>query len=94
MEFSPSHLGVIVCSHVLHSARPVLLVVHDSGGWNMACGGHDHGGAEDFHVVGVGHITEMDSTINECASLPSGFIAERDTRASPWQRHPLPSHEA
>ena len=94
MEFLPSNLGVIVCNHVLECTRPVLLVAHDSGGWNMACGRPDHGGAEDFHVVGVGHLAERDPSINECAGLPSGYIAERASPVSPWQRLPLPGHEA
>ena len=94
MEFSPSNLGVIICSHVLEATRPILLVAHDAEGWNFACGNTDHGNAEDFHVVGVGHLVARDPSINQCADLPVGFIAERSAAAFPWARHTLPGNEA
>jgi hypothetical protein len=94
MEFSPSNLGVIICSHVLEATRPILLIAHDAEGWNFACGGNDHHGADDFHVVGVGHLTARDPSINLCADLPAGFVAERSAAAIPWARHALPGNEA
>ena len=89
MSFSPSNLGVIICSHVFEASRPILLVTHDSDGWNFACGGTDHGD-DDFHNVGVGHLTSRDSGINDCADLQCGYIAERQDQSSPWVRDPLP----
>ena len=86
MEFSPTNLGVIVCSHVLEASRPVLLVAHDADGWNFACGRRDHGGADDFHVVGVGHLVSRDTSVNDCADLPVGYIAERASETSAWLR--------
>jgi hypothetical protein len=94
MEFSPSNLGVIICSHVLEATRPILLVAHDAEGWNFACGSTDHHGADDFHVVGVGHLIARDPSLNLCADLPPGFIAERSAAALPWARHELPGNEA
>ena len=94
MEFSPSNLGVIVCSHVLEASRPILLVAHDADGWNFACGQRDHAGADDFHVVGVGHLIERDASVNDCASLPVGLIAERVSVDSPWIRRQDPGDEA
>jgi hypothetical protein len=94
MEFSPSNLGVVICSHVLDVSRPILLVAHDVDGWNFACGQRDHGGADDFHVVGVGHLGNRDPSVNECADLPVGFIAERTSVGSPWIRQELPGDEA
>jgi hypothetical protein len=86
MEFSPTNLGVIVCSHILEDSRPILLVAHDADGWNFACGKRDHDGADDFHVVGVGHLVSRDSSINDRANLPVGSIAERASGDSPWMR--------
>jgi hypothetical protein len=94
MEFSPSNLGVIICSHVLDASRPILLVAHDVDGWNFACGGHDHEGSTDFHVVGVGHLISRDPSINACADLPIGFVAERASTGMPWARQELPTDEA
>lgn len=89
MEFSPPNLGVIICSHVYDASRPILLVTHDDEGWNFACGHHDHRGAEDFHVAGVGHLIERDPSINQCADLPVGHLAERASVDSRWTRNPI-----
>jgi hypothetical protein len=94
MNFHPSNLGVIVCSHILEASRPILLVAHDADGWNFACGRRDHEGADDFHVVGVGHLTERDPSISECADLGVGFVSERQAPGSPWARHELAGDEA
>jgi len=94
MRFSPTNLGVIVCSHVLEASRAILLVANDTDGWNFACGQRDHNGAKDFHVVGVGHLSSRDSSVNECADLPVGFIAERSAVSSPWKRRELSDNEA
>lgn len=94
MPFSPSNLGVIICSHILEASRPILLVAHDADGWNFACGKRDHAGAKDFHVVGVGHLTSRDPSVSECADLPVGFVAERPSVGLPWTRRELSSDEA
>lgn len=88
MEFAPSNPGVIICSHVYDASRPILRVAHDADGWNFACGHHDHR-AEDFHVCGVGHLTQRDPSINSCADLPVGFVAERASADSRWTRNPI-----
>ena len=42
--------------------------------------------ADDWRVVGLGEILQLDSTIGELADLPSGWCAWRDTPESLWQR--------
>ena len=94
MPFSPPNLGVIICSHIFEASRPILLVAHDAGGWNFACGQSDHEGSKDFHVVGVGHLSDLDTSVNECADLPIGCIAERASLGSPWARQIMSVGEA
>jgi hypothetical protein len=93
MEFLPSNLGVIVCDHVFRASRSILLVAHVAEGWNFACGQHDHRGTEDFHNVGVGHLTARDPSVNECANLECGYVAERSSLGAAWVRQPIPEHE-
>ena len=93
MKFSPSNLGVIACDHVFRASRPVLLVAHSMEGWDFACGQRDHGGADDFHNVGVGHLVSRDPSVNECADLECGCIAERSSQGAMWVRQPIPEHE-
>jgi len=86
VPFAPPNLKSYVCSHVFAQARPILLVVHEDGDWSFMCGQSDHGGAEDYKVVGVGHVIERDPSVNECADLPNGFEAERAAVGKPWLR--------
>ena len=83
--FAPNNLAVYMCSHVFDSVRPVLLVIHEQGDFQFMCGASDHG-SNDIHVVGVGHLTERDPTLNQCADLPEGSEAERSAVGSPWLR--------
>lgn len=86
MPFAPPNLKSYICSHVFAQERPILLIVHEDGDWMFMCGKDDHGGPEDCHVVGVGHLVESDSSINQCADLPDGFEAERKAVGDPWLR--------
>jgi len=70
MGFAPPNLRSFICSHVFDKARPILLIVHEDRDWSFMCGKSDHGGAEDCHVVGVGHLVNRDPSIDECADLP------------------------
>jgi len=89
MGFAPPNLRSFICSHVFDKARPILLIVHEDRDWSFMCGKSDHGGAEDCHVVGVGHLVNRDPSIDECADLPNGFEAEREAVGKPWLRTPI-----
>lgn len=89
MPFAPPNLTSYICSHVFEKSRPILLIVHEDSDWMFMCGKGDHGGSDDCHVVGVGHLVERDPSINECADLPSGFEAERKAVGEPWLRTPI-----
>jgi hypothetical protein len=84
--FAPTNLAVYVCCHIFSSARPVLLIVNDGGEWMFLCGGSDHAPDELPQVVGVGHLTDRDPSLNKCADLPMGFQAERASLAALWNR--------
>ena len=92
-EFTPRNLGCFVCSHVFEKTRPILLVVHEDWDWQFMCGAADHAG-DDGHLVGVGHLTDRDPSLNECADLPNGFVAERFAVGEPWARNEISSEPA
>jgi hypothetical protein len=50
------------------------------------CGGAAAHGPDECHVVGVGHLTDDDPTLNECADLPEGSEAERSRVGEAWLR--------
>jgi hypothetical protein len=92
MQFLPHNLGVTICTHVLKQTRPILLVAHHADGWNFACGGTDHED-DDFHNVGVGHLTSRDKSVNACADLEMRHLAERLSLDLPWVRSAIPPGE-
>jgi hypothetical protein len=62
--------------------------VHDEGDWQFLCGTESHG-ADDCHLVGVGHLVDRDETLHECADIADGWKAERSSVGAPWQKGPL-----
>ncbi len=86
-RFEPGNLKTYICTHVFHKTKPVLLVVHNrEGDWAFVCGGPHEDSASAYRVVGVGHLTSDDPTLNQCADLPLGFEAERSALGVPWIR--------
>lgn len=89
-EFTPRNLACFICSHVFDKTRPILLVVHEDGDWQFMCGAADHAG-NDGHLVGAGHLIDRDPSLNECADLPNGFVAERSAVGESWHRSEISS---
>lgn len=91
-RFVVGNLKTYVCTHVFDGTKPVLLVVHDKDGdWSFVCGEPHENSAEAYRVVGVGHLTFRDPTLNECADLPAGFEAERSAVGRQWMRTKIDS---
>jgi hypothetical protein len=68
-----------VCSHILHRARPVRLVVHHSDGmWQLTCGKHDHPKDHaDLHFVHIEHILEDNHKLQDVIiNTPAGYLSE------------------
>jgi hypothetical protein len=85
VRFASPRLAVFICSHIVHLERPILLVANEGGHWMFLCGFEDHTDG-DCRVVGVGHLTDRDPTINECADIPPGVEAKRKSVEHPWVR--------
>ena len=81
-KIEPANLGVYVCPHVFNDVRPVLYVCRADGDWQFLCGSGDHEDAP--HLVGVGHLTDRDPTLNELADLKPNWEAERDSVDEKW----------
>ena len=81
--------AVFVCSHVFKNVRPVLLVAREHGDWMYLCGQSHHQESEDYHVVGVEHLTERDETLCEIADLRDNAEAQRSKVGLPWIRKML-----
>ena len=81
-KIKPDNLAVYVCSHVFEETRPVLYVCRADGDWQFLCGNDDHYGKP--HVVGVGHLTARDPSLNQLAELKPDWGAEREEVGAEW----------
>lgn len=91
-KFLLGNLKTYVCTHVFEETKPVLLVVHDKDGdWSFVCGDLHESAAKAYRVVGVGHLTSRDSSLDQCADLPAGFEAERSAVGQHWIRTEIDS---
>ena len=82
-RIEPSDLGVVVCPHVFREERPILYVFRSEKRWQFLCGDVDHSGSNG-HLVGVGHLTDRDPSLNELADLEIGCGAERKGLDDEW----------
>ena len=92
-HITSDHDKAYVCVHVFHSSRPVLLVSRSGGDWSFLCGAGHEDTAENYRVVGRGHILDQDSTLSELADLAPHWEAERTSIGSAWVRRPAPADE-
>ena len=83
------HQKAYVCIHVFDNSRPVLLVTRPEGDWCLLCGKDHEEDASAYRVVGIGHVLDADSSIEETLDLPPDWDAERLTVGSPWIRRPI-----
>jgi hypothetical protein len=82
-KIEPRKLGVIVCPHIFKEERPILYVCRADGDWQFLCGDGDHSDS-NAHLVGVGHLTDRDPTLNELVDLQPDYEAERGSVNDPW----------
>jgi hypothetical protein len=85
------HDKAYVCVHVFDSSRPILLVSRSGGDWSFLCGADHEDTAENYRVVGSGHILDMDPSLNELADLAPNWEAERSSKSGDWVRRPAPA---
>lgn len=85
--FSDDHLKSYICTHVFENVRPILLVSHEEdGSWCFLCGDNHENVATSYRVVGIGHLIDRDSSLNDCSDLSIGWEAERIAIGAPWLR--------
>jgi hypothetical protein len=87
MPVPSGHARAYVCIHIFDEVVPVLLVCHDADGdWSLLCGAVHDDNADQYRVVGIGHLLERDPSLLETMDLGPGWEAERRARQSPWVR--------
>lgn len=82
------HHKAYVCSHVFNASKPILFVSRPDGDWCFLCGAAHPNGASAFRVVGIGHLIEIDPSLEKLADLPPDWDAERKAVGKRWVRTP------
>jgi hypothetical protein len=83
------HKKAYVCIHVFKNEKPVLLVSRADADWCFLCGDEHPEDAAYYRVIGIGHVLEKDSTLEELLDLAPEEEAERIAPGSPWIRTDL-----
>jgi hypothetical protein len=79
--------SAVICQHVFHASRDVMLVTHETDGmWQLLCGKPDCGSHTTPRLVGLNHLLERDPSLAEVVSLPMGYYCERKKVGGPWTR--------
>lgn len=82
----PDNLGVVVMKSVLSGDRAVLQVGHFPGGaWAVADGVDDPNLPGTAVVACMRHVVAQNSSIASLASMPAGFVADRDFPGDLWR---------
>jgi hypothetical protein len=77
--------AVFTTRFVLEKSSSILIVFHfDDGNWQFS-GIEDNLSDDDFRVVSLGEIIELDSTVLELCDMPINSEARRLSRDSPWR---------
>lgn len=78
--------GVYTCPHVFKKQRPVNLIIRDpDGDWQFSCGNEEADDASDCHLIGVGHLLEIDSSLGIMADLEPNHGAQRNQANDDWE---------
>ena len=76
--------AVFTTKYILDGASPILFVFHDEDGyWQFSAHVIDLPD-EDYRIVALEEIINLDKTVLEVADLPYNMKASRSDRMSPW----------
>jgi hypothetical protein len=85
MEFNDNY-GVYICPHIFKKESAVFVGLRDPDGyWQFFCEDESCPESSEPHLVGVGHLTSEDPTINELTSLQPNSFAQRIHVNADWE---------
>jgi len=85
MEFNDIY-RVYVCPHVFKKECPIFVSIRDPyGEWQFFCDDENCPENSKPHLVGAGHLTQADPTINELTCLKPGSSAQKIHANSNWE---------
>ena len=76
--------AVITTKYVLNGNSPILFVNHYDDGYWQFCGAEDNLQDEDFKIISLEEMIQIDSSILEISDLPYEGRAYREDMNSTW----------
>lgn len=77
--------AVFTTRFVLERQSPILIAYHfDDGSWQFS-GKEENLSDEDFKVVSLGEIIELDKSLLDLCDMPINSEATRLSNTSPWR---------
>lgn len=81
----PNDLGAVIMKTVLEGRRAALQVVHTPNNtWAIADGVDDPNTPDACVARHIRHVLDLDPGLEELASLPVGYQANRSAASEPW----------
>src|SRR5438874_11904615 len=89
----PNNLGAVVMLTVLDGHLPALYVIHTPDNeWAVSDGINDPNVEGASMATHLRHVVDRDPTLEELATLPCGFEANRDEAGEKWRITPFNWH--
>lgn len=77
------NLAVFTNTYILQG-KPILFAYHyeEDGAWEFV--GDDIADENDYKIISMEEIINIDSSVSKILDLPLGYYAKRKAKASPW----------
>lgn len=85
--------AVFTTKYILEKNSPVLYVFHydNDGAWSFS--GDEDCQDEDYRVISLEEMVNIDNSILELADMPYGYCAKRADKNSSWMIKPFEEEE-
>ena len=81
--------AVFTTKYVINEGSPILVVYHyEDGSWQFN-GKEANLNDDDFKIVSLEEILQLDETLNELSDMGVGFVAERESINDKWEINPF-----
>ncbi|GIE92295.1 hypothetical protein [Actinoplanes regularis] len=90
----PDDLGAVIQLTVSNGVEPAREVIHTSdNSWMVGDCVNDPNEPGAVQVACMGHLVDLDASVDQVASLPLGHVAFREDAQSPWKVEPFAGFE-
>ena len=85
--FNDKNMAVITSRYVLFDKAPILCVFHNKDGIWEFYGKEELTRDDDYRVISIEELINLDLTILELSLMPPYCFAKRNAKNEPWEIH-------